>query len=128
MKKFFKIMLSIFLVFALFVCSGIIYITRGLESGKKLVIKDINLSLLSDGTYSGKYNAGRWTNELNVTIKDNKIAEIHVVKDVKFSKPNLSSALFNRVVEKQNTNVDTISGATVTSKAYLKSIENALKK
>lgn len=40
--------------------------------------------------------------------------------------PNLSDELFSDVIKSQNTTVDTISGATVTSKAYLKSIENAL--
>jgi uncharacterized protein with FMN-binding domain len=32
------------------------------------------------------------------------------------------------VLEAQNTAVDSVAGATVTSKAYLKAIENALRK
>jgi len=31
-----------------------------------------------------------------------------------------------RVIEAQSTDIDAVSGATVTSKAYLKAIENAL--
>ena len=128
MKKFIKIVLSIILVFVLIGVGGIFYITRGLESGKSLVIKDVNPFSISDGTYSGKYSSGRWTNELNVTVKQGKITKIDVVKDVKFSKPEVTKELFDRIVKKQNTEVDIVSGATVTSKAYLKSIENALKK
>jgi len=33
---------------------------------------------------------------------------------------------FNKVIEAQNTIVDAVSGATVTTKAYLKAIESAL--
>ena len=40
----------------------------------------------------------------------------------------LSDTLLPKVISKQNTTVDAVSGATVTSKAYLKSIENALTK
>jgi len=49
-----------------------------------------------------------------------------VVKTVGFEIPETTNTIINNVMEKQNTTVDTVSGATVTSKAYLKSIENAL--
>ncbi len=64
---------------------------------------------------------------MNITIKEHKIIKIDVVKDVFFSKPEVTEALLSKVLEKQNANVDVISGATVTSKAYLKAIENSLK-
>jgi uncharacterized protein with FMN-binding domain len=35
-------------------------------------------------------------------------------------------ALYDRVIEAQSLQVDTISGATLTSKAYLQCVENAL--
>jgi uncharacterized protein with FMN-binding domain len=81
-----------------------------------------------DGTYTGKYDGGRWSNELSVTVKDHKITKIDVVKDVTFPKPEWTDQLFKEVIEKQSVDVDVVSGATVTSKAYLKSIENALAK
>ena len=76
--------------------------------------------------YTGTYEGGRWSNEVAVTISDHQISQIDVVKTVKFEKPEATDALFSRVIQKQDTTVDVISGATVTSKAYLKSIENAL--
>lgn len=45
-----------------------------------------------------------------------------------FRREDVTKGILNRVIENQNTNIDVISGATVTCKAYLKSIENALKK
>ena len=50
------------------------------------------------------------------------------MKDVTFPKPEWTKELFDKIIQKQNTEVDIVSGATVTSKAYMKSIENALKK
>lgn len=126
MKSLLKIILFVFIVFGLVAVAGIFYLTRGLESGSELVINGVNLSLLDNGAYSGKYNGGRWSNEVNVTIKDHKIIKIDVVKDVTFAKQDVKEELLNKVVNDQNTNIDVISGATVTCKAYLKAIENAL--
>lgn len=128
MKKIFKIAVSILIVLLLIALIGVFFISRGLKSGMNLVINDVNLSSLSDGMYNGKYNAGRWTNEMNVTIKDHKIIKIDVVKDVSFSMPEVTEAMISKVLEKQNTNIDVITGSTVTTKAYLKAIENALSK
>ncbi len=96
-------------------------------SGSNLAINDVKLSALKDGSYIGKYKAGRWTNEVSVIVKDHKITKIDLVKDVLFPKPEVTKELFNKVIEKQLVPVDAISGSTITSKAYLKSIESALK-
>ena len=128
MKLFLKILLSLFILFVMAAGGGLFYLTHGLGSGSELVINDVNPSLLRDGMYNGKYSAGRWSNEVNVEIKDGKITDIDVVKDVTFPKSEVREDLINKVIEKQNTNIGVISGATVTSKAYLKSIENAFKK
>jgi uncharacterized protein with FMN-binding domain len=128
MKTLIKIVLAIVVAFIVIAVGGMFYLSRGLDSGSKLQVEDVNFSALNDGIYNGRYEAGRWTNELNVTVKDHKITKIDVVKDVTFSKPEWRDQLFNKVMEQQRTNVDIVSGATVTSKAYLKSIENALKR
>lgn len=127
MKKFIKIFVSIIVVFALIVAGGVFYITRGLDSGSKLEIKEVNLAEVNDGTYAGSYKAGRWTNELSVLVKDHKIIDIQVLKDVAFSNQEQAKQVFNNVIEKQSTKIDVVSGASVTTKAYLKSIEDALK-
>lgn len=106
--------------------SGIFYLSRGLNEVSNIKINGINISDIDDGIYSGRYNAGRWSNQLDVTINDHKITEINIENDVTFVKRDVSDELFNKVIEAQNTEVDAVSQATVISKAYLKSIENAL--
>lgn len=126
MKLIFKILLSVILIFILVSVSGIFYLARGLNEGKNIRINGIDVSNLNDGIYNGKYKAGRWTNELNITVKDHKIIKIDIKDDVTFPNTDVSNELFSKVIGKQNTTVDVISEATVTSKAYLKSIEDAL--
>lgn len=126
MKSILKILLSIIFIFILVCASGIFYLSRGLKEGSEIKVNGIRISDLKDGIYNGKYDAGRWSNQLSVTVKDHKITEINMVDDVTFVKPGVSDELFSKVIEIQNTKVDAVSQATVTSKAYLKSIENAL--
>jgi len=125
MKKFFKILISIIVLIVIILAGGIFYLSHGLELGRSIEINGLNISNITDGIYNGKYKSGRWSNELNVTVKDKKITDIEIVDDVAFAMPSVRNELFNRVIEEQNTKVDAVSGATVTSKAYLKSIENA---
>lgn len=126
MKSIFKILISLILVIIISISSGIFYLSRGLDEGIKVKTTRIDVSNFNDGIYSGKYDAGRWSNVLNVTVKDHKITDINIVDDVTFAQQGASDEIFNKVIEAQNTTVDIISEATVTSKAYLKSIENAL--
>lgn len=126
MKKVMIIILSILGVLVLVGAGGIFYITNGLEAGENLAINPVNLTKIEDGTYAGVYKAGRWTNEVAVSVADHQISNIDVVKTVTMESPEMTSTIINSVIEKQNTTVDTVSGATVTSKAYLKAIENAL--
>jgi uncharacterized protein with FMN-binding domain len=126
LKSILKIIIPITFIFILVCASGIFYLSRGLNEGSEIKVNGIRISDLNDGIYNGKYNAGRWSNQLSVTVKDHKVTEINIVDDVTFVKPGVSDELFSKVIEAQNTKVDAISQATVTSKAYLKSIENAL--
>lgn len=128
MKLFIKIAVSVIIVFIVIIGSGIFFITRGLNAGKNVSVSKVDMASVEDGSYVGKYNSGRWTNELKVSVKDHKITDISVIKDVMIPKQDWTAEIFRRVIQKQNTDVDTISGATVTSKAYLKSIEDALSK
>jgi len=127
-RKFIKIILEIICLLILIIGGTGFYMTRGLNSGKNMVINSLDASQLKDGAYKGKYNGGRWSNEVNVILKDKRITQIAIVKNVVFEKTEVSRELINKVIKKQDANVEVISGATVTSKAYLKSIENALSK
>ena len=102
-------------------------VTNGLSEGKKVSLNGIDLQKINDGSYTGSYDYKRWSNTVIVHIRDNRITAIDIEKDVSASEiTNVSGEVIHRVIEAQNTTVDAVSGATVTSKAYLKAIEDAL--
>lgn len=126
MKLVLKVLGIVFLLFVVVSVLSMFYLSRGLEEGLNVNIAPVDLSLKEDGVYKGSYDFGRWSNELNVTVKNNRITKIEITDDMMFVNPDVRNELFKRVMEKQNTTVDAVSGGTVSCKAYLKSIENAL--
>ena len=112
-------------VIVIIVGGGLFAMTRGLTEGKNVEINNVDISKLADGTYSGQYSKGRWNSEVEVTVKDNKIEDIKLLSEP--LTPDVSKELSKEIIEKQKVKVDVVSGATVSSKAYLKSVENALK-
>jgi uncharacterized protein with FMN-binding domain len=89
----------------------------------------VDFGRLNDGTYIGVYEGGmyKWReNEVRVTVSSGKVSSIVVLRHKENRKPEFTDELFRRVIEAQSLQVDAISGATLTSKAYLKGVENAL--
>lgn len=128
MKKVLKVLLIIVLILAAVITSGIVYITSGLKNGQNLALTGIDLSHINEGTYVGKYDAGRFSNEISITVEDGRITDIKLIDDVTFAKAETTNEIFSSVMKAQDTTVDVVTGATVTCNAYLKSIENALNK
>lgn len=105
---------------------GITYLNIGMNEGKKVVVGTVDVSQTADGSYVGSYKNSRWSNQVNVTVVNHRITAINIEKTVLIEQQDVTEKLINDVLVAQNTDVEVISGATVTSKAYLKSIENAL--
>ena len=87
---------------------------------------------LKDGIYYGKSN-GYYTNsiEVKVTVKDGKIAKIELIKnkdDESYFDNKKAGILGERIISSQSTNIDTISGATTSSKGFINAVVNALEK
>lgn len=83
-----------------------------------------------DGTYNGKAEGLHGDIELGVEVKSGKIAKINVISQGETS--GVSEAAFEQVpadiVKKQSTEVDTVAGATVSSKAIITAVKQALDK
>jgi uncharacterized protein with FMN-binding domain len=122
-----KKLLIIAAVFVVILAGLFIALTNGLSEGASVTIGGIDLSSVPDGSYTGIYEFKRWSNTVAVTVKDHRITAINIEKDVPAAwVTNCSGEMFRRVIDAQNTTVDAVSGATVTSKAYLKAIEDAI--
>jgi uncharacterized protein with FMN-binding domain len=126
MKKALRVILIVVGCLVVIVGGMIVFITSGLKDGDKIQIGSIDLSTVEDGSYTGSYKNGRWSNEVVVEVKDHAIVGVTVTKDVMISEEATKNQIIAEVIQNQNCNVDAISGATITCKAYLKAIENAL--
>lgn len=80
-----------------------------------------------DGTYYGTGKGFAGTMKVKVDIAGGKIASISIVstKDGD-SYVKSTSSLFDTIVEKQSTNVDTVSGATFSSRGIIAAVRSAL--
>jgi uncharacterized protein with FMN-binding domain len=65
-------------------------------------------------------------NECDLTVKNGQVAGIQLAGSKDPGGSFDYKMLYDRVIAAQSLQVDTISGATLTSKAYLQCIENAL--
>ena len=98
----------------------------GRKAGERLQVGKVDFSRLKDGVYEGQHKGGRWSNKVRVTVASGRVAGIEIVRDVWFRKPELTEQVVSDVIKSQSLEVDIVSGATVTTRAYLKAMENAL--
>lgn len=127
MKKPVKILLITLSVVSVLVVVMFFAITDGLKEAVNVPVGSVDLSAVPDGEYYGSYDFKRWSASVRVTVRDHKITTIDLVDDVSASQiTDCSEEMIRRVIAAQDTQVDAVSGATATSKAYLKAIEDAL--
>jgi len=122
-----RIFIIIISVVAVVIVGFLIFILGGMKQVKDLSIGNVDLSQVEDGTYTGEFKGYRWSNKVEVTVNNHQISGLKIVKDVRFPVGEVSKTLFERILQKQSLQVDTVTKATVNSKAYLKAVENALK-
>jgi uncharacterized protein with FMN-binding domain len=100
------------------------------NEARSLPLNAVDFSKLNDGSYHGAYAGGmyKWrANACDVTVSDGKVTGIQLLKSQDPGGKNTQhKELYERVIQAQSLQVDTISGATLTSKAYLQAVENAL--
>ena len=80
-----------------------------------------------DGTYEGEAE-GMAPLKVSVTVEDGKIADVEITEQNEtegFAEPALEQ-IPQAIVDKNSTDVDAVSGATVTSTAIKEAVDNAL--
>jgi uncharacterized protein with FMN-binding domain len=97
------------------------------EEAKQLEINTPELSTLADGTYRGSCSAGLTKAEVEATVEAGKIAELSLLRH-EHGRGKPAEALVEEAVAKQSLEVETVSGATISSKVILKAAERALQK
>ncbi|MBE6091366.1 MAG: 4Fe-4S binding protein [Clostridium beijerinckii] len=88
-----------------------------------------NESEYKDGTYTGSgtgYRGG--TTKISVTVSDGKISSIQAISNQDTPKfyQRAEGTIIKSIISKQSTSVDTVSGATYSSKGIMSAVTNAL--
>jgi len=137
-KRKMWIVLVIVGVIAVGLLGGFLADGPGRREIAELSFAEGNFDNLRDGTYVGEFKGSKShmrDAKVEVTVSGGEVSGIRILKGavdkdgkpVKLSGGHTIEDLFDRVVKSQSLQVDTISGATLTSKSHLKALENALR-
>lgn len=123
MKKVWKIIGIIVATMVVLMGIMLFVVCKDIPKQSAVAIHSIDITNLQDGTYIGAYQFSRWESKVQVTVKEGKITDIQSLKEVF---PDVTGAINAAIIKEQRNDVDAVSGATATSKAYQKAVENAL--
>ncbi len=121
-NKYF-IVLTVFSLFFQTGCNTSIY-----DKIKYMEIEEIDFALLNDGKYKGEFVYSIYEFEVEATVNSAEVKKIKIIKGSDSYHGVKAREVLKRVIDKQSLDVDCVTGATNTSKAYLKAAERALKK
>ncbi len=128
MKKAHKVWIIIVSIVVVMAVTAVIMVSS-IEATLNLLasesISDVNLSKISDGVYEGSCSVFPVSVKVKVAVENHAIKSIDLIEH-KNGKGAGAKVIPNMVLEAQSLQVDTISGATYSSKAILKAIKDAL--
>jgi uncharacterized protein with FMN-binding domain len=122
MRKVWYILGGLAVVAATFV----FFLYNGMSAVKALQIGDVDLGKVADGTHEGEFHKGRWSYKVAVSVKDRRITGIEVLGGSGKMFDGLNREAATKVIAGQTPKIDVVSGATATTKAFSKAVENAL--
>lgn len=88
-------------------------------------ISAVDLSKIPDGSYIGSYDAIMISATVRVNIHNHQISGIDLISH-KNERGKKAEVIVNKIKSAQSLKVDTITGATNSSKVILKAVQNAL--
>jgi uncharacterized protein with FMN-binding domain len=83
---------------------------------------------LVDGIYEGSYKGGLNEASVKVTIRDKRIANIEIVEHSTWKGKKAEPVIPKRIIDKQSTLVDAVSGATNSSRVIMNAVQRAVEK
>ncbi len=100
--------------------------SQEIRAVRRMEIGSPVISNLADGTYRGAYAYGSYEYVVEVAISGGRITGISPIANRETKPAKRAEGVFPRIIQAQTPDVDAVSGATTTSKALMKAVENAL--
>ncbi|MGI6348891.1 MAG: FMN-binding protein [Eubacteriales bacterium] len=95
------------------------------SNAEALPVKEINFEQIEDGQYIGNYEIFPVKVSVRVSIQNGEITQIDLLEHFN-GKGIPAEKIVDHIIEKQSLQVDSISGATVSSIAIKKAVEDSL--
>ena len=89
-------------------------------------VKTVNISQVADGVYIGEQDAFPVSVRVEITVKDHKITNLQILKH-KNGRGKKAESMVEDIIDKNTSDVDEVSGATMSSKTIKAAVNNALK-
>lgn len=97
-----------------------------LSALNEIEIHEVNLDEIEDGDYIGEYDVGYIYAKVKVTVSDHTITNVELLEH-NHERGIRAESIVNTIVAEQKIDVDTVSGATNSSRVIKMACENALK-
>ncbi len=126
MKKISKILVIALVILSIITTTALFKSIRNYNAFiDHLTLSTLQLNTVPNGTHAGSSDSGIVRVKVDVTVKDHRITKVQILEHIN-GKGKAAESIIDAVIQKQNIQVDTITGATGSSKVILKAIENAL--
>jgi uncharacterized protein with FMN-binding domain len=124
-------MKKIGLILLILIAIGLgLYISLVNSSKKSLTAmeyEEVDMSEVADGVYLGEVDAGLVYVKVSVTVNENKLINIRILKH-KNGLGSKAESIITDMLQQNSYKVDAVSGATLSSEAIKSAVSKALKK
>jgi len=93
-----------------------------------VVLGPVDGGRLADGVYEGDHRAGPNKVVVKVTVQEEKVVGIEIVKHRAWKGKKAESIIPRRIIERQSTKVDAVTGATNSSRVIMNAVQKAIEK
>ena len=127
-KKKWLLLLIIPVIFVIIILSFIgIILGKMKKQLEQIDTSTVDISQVADGIYMGESETELVKVAVNVTVKDGKIENIDILKH-ECGKGKPAERIIESIIQKNNVEVDAVSGATVSSAVIQDAVRTALRK
>jgi uncharacterized protein with FMN-binding domain len=102
----------------------------GMGKVRAETVHAVDMSTVADGEHEGRFCVSRWCYNVGVQVEGGRITGVRLLDNKMAAQKVVSDRLTKAVVERQNVDVavDAYGGASISGKAFLKAVEDALSK
>lgn len=125
MKTFKKVLIILLVIIVIGFLGFKLAANKLISDAKALTIEEIDLSNVKDGEYTGNYKIFPVKVSVKTTVLNGKITQIELLEHFN-GKGAPAEKITDYIIEKQSLQIDAVSGATVSSIAIKKAVEDSL--